>query len=209
MKKLRLFFLNRLALNSYISLNYSKALIYYNKILRLSPKEPGILYNIGLCYFGQKKFSHAETSLLKDLHIEGESPERLRTLGDLYYRWKQPHQARSYYERLAGCLKQEERWLNIRLNLLSSSQKAQLALSAADKLDEALKKMKNKNISRARELLEEGAEDDPSSYQILNNLGVIAMQEEQNSRKAASYFEEANRLMPLPVHQANLRKALA
>ena len=81
------------------------------------------------------------------------------------------------------------------------------AFNAADRLDEALVRMKEGSTDKAQELLELGMQEDPSSFQIFNNLGVIALKEKNNPEKAVTYFERADELMPIPMHKANLAKA--
>ena len=204
---MKLFFLNRFAMNSYICQDYQKALRYYDRIRQLNPEEPGAVYNTGLCYLGLKQYAKAENCLLDDIQTQGENQDRLRILGDLYYRWKKRDQAHRYYQRLGEFLGHKEEWLKIRITLLEKDASAQKAFSAADKLDEALEAIAGGESDTARMLLEEGALDDPSSFQILNNLGVIALREAQDAEKAVSCFEMADHLMPLSVHKANLKKA--
>ncbi len=207
MNRIKLFFFNRFALNAYISQDYPKALFWYEKILNTNTERVGLMHNIGLCHFAMNDYDNAETFLLEELSRYGDTDGRLRTLGDLYYRWKKGDQALVFYRRLHDYLNQDECWLKIRIALLENGAKTQKALCAADRLDEALEKMKCGLADDARNLLELGAEEDPSSFQILNNLGIIALQEDNDAAKAVSFFEQAEKLMPIPMHRANLKKA--
>jgi len=209
MKNLRLFFLTRFALNAFISEDYRKALRYFEKIRQISPDYPGISYNMGLCCLGMQEYESAEARLLEDLEEFGESPDRLRILGDLYYRWGRQNRALESYIRLSEITgnDDEEGWLMKRIDLLRSDESAEKALAAAAGLDTALIAMKEKDYGKARHLLEEAAEADPSSFQILNNLGVVAMRADRDPERALIYFRKAESLMPLPVHKENIRKA--
>ena len=207
MKKIKVFFLNRFALNAYITNDFNKALKWYEKIFQISPDEPGLMHNIGLCYFSLNDYKRAEPFLLDDMDTYGETGDRLRTLGDLYYRWKRRVQALMYYNRLKEYQGHAENWLIRRIGILKNEKEADLAFSAADSLEEALVKMKDKQVADATRLLEQGAKQDPSSFQIINNLGVIALKEENDPVKAVAYFEQAEELMPLAMHKANLNKA--
>ncbi len=207
MNKIRLFFLNRFALNAYISTDYTKALKHYEKILRNNPCYPGLMYNISLCYFAKKDYALAESFLMDELDRNGKTGDRLRTMGDLYYRWKKREKALFYYKQLEEYLNHEEEWLRTRIGILENDIDAETAFNAADRLDEALVILKEGSTNKAQELLELGMKEDPSSFQILNNLGVIALKERNDPEKAVTYFERANELMPIPVHKANLEKA--
>ncbi len=207
MNKIRLFFLNRFALNAYISTDYVKALGYYEKILRGSPRHPGLMYNTGLCHFAMKDYDRAESFLIDEIDSYGETADRLRTMGDLYYRWGKRGEALMYYRKLEEYLNHRENWLKLRIDILNNEESAASAFKAAEKLDEALVKMREGSPDRARELLEQGLKEDPSSFQIMNNLGVIALKEKKDPEKAVSYFELAEDLMPIPMHKANLQKA--
>ena len=207
MNRIRLFFLNRFALNAYISTHYTKAIKYYEKILRSNPDFPGLMHNIGLCCFAMKDYNRAESFLLEDIDSYGETDSRLRTMGDLYYRWGKREQALMYYKRLEEYLNHGEKWLKLRIAILKDEEESVNAFNAADRLDEALVKMREGLADDAKNLLEAGSSEDPSSFQILNNLGVIALKEYNDPEKAVFYFEQADDLMPLPMHKANLKKA--
>lgn len=207
MNKIKLFFLNRFALNAYISTDYTKALTYYEKILRGDLRHPGLMHNIGLCYFAMNDYGRAETFLIDEIDSYGETGDRLRTLGDLYYRWEKRAQALMYYKRLEEYLNHCENWLSLRIGILGNEMRTAAAFGAADRLEEALAKMKEGSVEKAQELLEQGMKEDPSSFQIVNNLGVIALKNNNDPAKAVSYFEKALDLMPIPAHTANLRKA--
>ena len=128
MNKIKLFFLNRFALNAYISTDYTKALKYYEKILRNNPCHPGLMYNIGLCYFAMKDYARAESFFMDELDRYGETGDRLRTLGDLYYRWKKREQALFFYKQLEEYLNYSENWLKTRIGILENEKDAEKSL---------------------------------------------------------------------------------
>ena len=209
MKNPVFFIYKRFALNAYVSENYSKALKYFNRIKKGNPNEPGINYNIGLCEMAAGNYEEAETCMLEDLWTFRRSYDRLRTLAELYFLWGRREKALEIYKEFreeTGGLNEGE-WLDMRIAVLESEEKFESAHAAVDKLKKAVELMKSGGMAEAAGLLAEAAKMDPGSYQIRNNLGVIAMKHEDNPAKALEYFRLADRLKPLPVYKANIQRA--
>lgn len=202
----------RRALNAYVEEDYRQARTLFEKVRHRYPNEPGILYNLGLCALGLKKYSEAESFFLADLERYGESPSRLRSLADLYFLARDREKALDFYRRLEG-LRGDElagSWLEKRITLLEDETRSTEAMEAAGLMERALEAAAEKESKRAIQLLEQAAEQDPSSFQIRNNLGVLYMKQEKREsvELALKLFRQADDLMPLPLHKEHIQKAL-
>ncbi len=196
----------RFALNSLISGDYEKAEKYFRKIHRYNPNEPGFDYNLGLVKLAQFKYEDAESYFKNDISLYGESYERLRVMGDLYYVWGKREEAASWYEKaLQECKNEIDKSLiKARLHNCSKIESFNNVVLSYRYYNEGNKLLESKEDEEALNLFSKAVELDNTNFQALNNKGSILMNYSRDYKKAEECFLKASRISNLPSIQKNL-----
>lgn len=75
--------------------NYSKALIEYDKALRINPKAPGLHYDLGQTYWEMKQFDKAVPNLERELALNPYHASANYVLGNIYLHIEPEHPERA------------------------------------------------------------------------------------------------------------------
>jgi len=87
--------------NSYFDIgNFGRAIKYYEKVLTITPDNPNILIDTGVCYFNLSKNDSAILYLNKALSVEPEHKQGLYNLGIIYYNMKNTAKAVTVWKKL-------------------------------------------------------------------------------------------------------------
>ncbi len=192
-----------------VSGNYDKAEKYFLRIHRYKPSISGFEYNLGLIKLAQSKYDEAELFLKKDISLYGESYNRLRVIGDLYYIWGRREDASvSYKKAFSECESDVDRnILNIRIQKCSSENafdKVRKSHMLYKKGNHLLKSGKNTEALKA---FSDAVEQDGTHFQALNNKGTVLMNTFHKYAEALKCFEQASKLTNLPAIHGNVLKA--
>ncbi len=210
-------FYERIALNAYVSGDYSRAVRLFARMVRKWPGRAGVGHNLALAKLALKDYPGAEAGFLAELETYGPSFSRLRALADTYYAWGRPREAAERYK-AAGELgradkgpsrprKEELTFAAERLALCLSEDAFALSRSAEDALEAGNAMMAAGRWDEAYASFESAGGADPTCFPAFNNLGVIAMNQRKDYMMAARWFRAAARLSSAPAVAQNLAQA--
>ncbi len=199
----------RFALNSMVSGDYDKAEKYFLRIHRYKPLLSGFEYNLGLIKLAQNKYEEAELFLKKDISLYGESYNRLRVMGDLYYIWGKRELASMLYKKAFAVCEGEfdKNILNIRIQKCSSEKAFDKVKKGHILYKEGNYLLKSGKNAEALKAFSDAVEQDGTHFQALNNKGTILMNTFHKYKEALECFEQASKLTNLPVIHSNVLKA--
>ncbi len=199
----------RMAFNSLVSGDYQKAEKYFRRIHRYKSSDGGFEYNMGLIKLAQCDFEEAEVFFKKDLDLYGESFNRSRVMGDLYYIWGQRDKAGDWYKKsIADCTTAVDRnILKMRIQKCNSEKvfndvrKSHISFNMGNQL------VKEKKYEEGLVAFSNAVEQDNTNFQALNNKGSILMNHFHNYRDSLVCFEKALNYSSLPAISINVNKA--
>ncbi|MFH1577499.1 MAG: SpoIID/LytB domain-containing protein [Candidatus Omnitrophota bacterium] len=84
----------------YLSAKPQEAINYFKPLLSSSPKDPELLFYLGLCYEGLGRFSAAEDYYRKAIKFAPNHMLAYLKLGDIYYQKQRPKDASRIYEKI-------------------------------------------------------------------------------------------------------------
>lgn len=201
--------LERFALNSFISGDFTRAEKYFLRLKEDDPDRMGADHNMGLVKLGLKQYADAEKYFLRDVELFGESYVRSRTLGDLYYIWGRREQAGKRY---SAALRQgennsDEALLRERIAICSDENAFVAVAESHRTFEEGVRVQKTGDVAAAKRSFENAVEKDPTNFQAWNNLGSILMGDSSTYPQAVKCFSRARRYSTLPSIVHNLEEA--
>ena len=204
MNRIRLFFWTRFAFNALVSEDFERAGSYFEKIRNRCPDRMGTRYNLGLACLGMERFEEAEGAFSGEIRRFGESPERVRALGDLYYIWGKGEQAHACYRKVTGM--QPSPLLEERVALLEREDGPERIRKAHSTFKEGVEAMKGGHGERAIREFRKTVDFDPTHFQALNNLGTLFL-DKGEAAAAVGWFEAALALAEMRPVRENLLRA--
>ncbi|WP_455382822.1 tetratricopeptide repeat protein [Salinispira pacifica] len=201
--------LQRFALNSFVSGDFERAERYFLQLKEADPDRMGVDHNMGLVKLGLKQYEAAESYLLRDLELFGETYLRSRTLGDLYYIWGRAEKAKKRY---SAALRQAEEesdrlLLQKRIEICSDDSAFARAAESHRSFEEGVRLQKTGDSQGARAALTRAVEGDPTNFQAWNNLGSVLMEDSSTYDEALKCFTRARSYSALPSIVRNLEEA--
>jgi len=207
-------YFERRALNALVSGQYEKAETYFLTLIQRWGSHPGLAHNVALAQFALKKYDQAETNFLAELEAYGETEERLKALGDLYFAWGRREDAQKRYAEALRLAQEadppsrppeaEIRFLQKRISLCSHDDRFSQAQGSLALLDRGNSLLAEGRWDEAYAAFEAAVAADPTCYPALNNLGYIALNHRRAYADAAARFRSAAALSPLPTVRQNL-----
>lgn len=199
----------RLAFNNLISNNYDKSEKYFLKIKKKNPHRQGINFNLGVIKFAKKEFSEAEKYFLNEIELYGETYERLRSIGDLYYAWGKREKCNINYEKaLALCESTKERkFIKERLSYSGDREDFEKVKEGHIFFEKGCDLMNENKFDEAKKSFYSSIALDKTNFIAWNNLGSIFLNQEKDYESAVDSFERALEYSDLPVLNSNLSLA--
>lgn len=203
----------RMALNNMTAGRPAKAERWYKRLEIIEPESIEVLHNLGVVSIALKKFRDAEFYLRRVIEIYGESPVRLRILGDLYYQEGSMEKAgKTYGKALAGLQRMNtdrstENFLRKRIGICNDRSLSAKAVESGRLMDSGPDLLSDGKFTEALTLFLKAAEYDRSSYMALNSAGTILLNNIQDYMKARDCFRKALDLAEIPLIKQNLALA--
>ncbi len=199
----------RLAFNNLVMGNYFKAEKYFRRIHRYAPSQAGFEYNIGLVNLAQSNYEKAESFFNKDITIYGESYDRTRVMGDLYYIWGKREQAGEWYRKaLTDCDSTvDNNLLTMRIQKCNSKKAFENVQNSHILYNKGNEFLKGKKYKEAMEAFSAAVEQDNTNFQALNNKGSILMNNFKKYEDSLDCFKKALSMSSLPAISINIKKA--
>ena len=213
--------------------NWDKAIGYYQKALNIEPNLPGVYRNLAKIWQQKHEPAKAQSCIEKSRQLESQSHSEL-SLQEYFSRGQQLQQQGNLeeakqqylntikidpnhlesYEQLLNIAEHLKQWQQAsqyckiivkinrsRIKSLPSKQSAQLQLAPASS---------SSNLKGNLALIQQyqqKARNNPNSYQIQTNLGILYAREQQ-WQQAITHFQKAIAINPnLPVVHRNLARA--
>ncbi|MFA5518794.1 MAG: tetratricopeptide repeat protein [Spirochaetota bacterium] len=199
---------NRLAMNSLISGNYSKAEKYFKKAMSINSNKEGINYNCAVAMLGTKKFDEAEICLHREMEISGQNYNTLKTISELYYISGQRKKATDYLKKaLEKCSDENESALLKNKIKNTADEKAyNKSLKALELFEKGTALLNQGEWEKAKDQFLKALDLDKTNPFVYNNLGFISMMKEKKYFEAREFFKKALKLSNLPIIKQNLDK---
>ncbi len=193
---------------------YGQAEQFLRKVYDEEPHVQGNSYNLGVALMGLKRFEEAQELLMNDLQEFGESFDRFRVLGDLYYMWGHPQDAASWYRKALELSENEaeERMLKRRIKKCASPESFSSVMKGHEAFDEGNRLIILKQYDDAVDAFSQAIEYDSTQYLAMNNLGALYHMFYKENEKALKVFTKARRYSSMPSLVKNIevvKKALA
>ena len=199
----------RLAFNNLISNNYDKSEKYFLKIKKKNPHRQGINFNLGVIKFAKKEFPEAEKYFLNEIKLFGETYERLKSIGDLYYVWGKREECNLNYEKaLILCeSKKERKFIKERLSYSEDMEDFKKVTKGYLFFEKGCDLMNENKFDEAKKSFYSSITLDKTNFIAWNNLGSIFLNQEKDYESAVDSFERALEYSDLPVLNSNLSLA--
>lgn len=189
----------RLGLNAYIQGDPEKALAWFRRLEAVEPDSIRTLRNLGVMLLASGDAEGAESYLLREEQLYGESFHRHSALGDIAFaRGRRDEAARRYAAALAdpevgpgGASRASRGFLENRLSLCKNPGAFEAAMRGADCFSKAEAARDAGEHEQAIALFDEAARLDPTHWPALNNAGSLALGKLGNPQRALAYFERA------------------
>lgn len=189
----------RLGLNAYAQGDPKKALLWFRRLEAVEPDSIRVLRNIGVILLASGDAPGAETYLLREERLYGESLHRHSALADIAYaRGRREEAALRYAAALAdpdarasGSRASSRDFLERRLALCRDPSAFEAAARGAARFLEAEAARDGGDSERAMALFEEAASLDPTHWPALNNAGTVALNVLGDADRALALFERA------------------
>ena len=197
----------RLGFNALVSGQYIKAEKYFSKLCKDTAGAMGTNHNLGLVYLAREEFEKAEICFCHELEKFGETYDRVKVLGDLYYAARNPGQSLKYYQRAKALASKEPDlpWVLQRIKICKDAEKFREAGIGIRLYKEGLGAEAENNFARAKECYAQAVLRDPTHILALNNAGACCQRQGDLSR-AETYFRRAYELSGVPAIGENLKK---
>lgn len=203
----------RMALNYMTAGKTYKAEKWYKKLEAIEPRGLAVLHNLGVICISLKKFREAENYINREIEIYGESPVRLRVLGDLYYMEGNMDEAGRIYGRaltlfqVSGEDKTAQNLLRKRISICKDKSLSAKAAESSMLLEPGPVLPSKGLAGEALDSFLRAAEYDKSSYMALNSAGTVLMNHMKDYNGARDCFRRALELADIPVIKQNLSLA--
>jgi len=213
LKEFRKWLYARMALNFMTAGKPEKAEIWYKRLEPLEPESPAVLHNLGVIYIALGKYDDAESYLLREIKLYGESEIRYRILGDLYYNSGKRESAGKSYGKALAILqdgngeKSTERFLGRRIKQCRDISSYTKAINGARYYEEGIALYSKGDYVKAFDLYKKAVECDNASYMALNAAGTVLMNSIKDYENARTFFIKALELADIPLIRGNLALA--
>lgn len=199
-------YLRQSGLNHLSRNNYKKAAGFLRKVYEREPHSQGSAYNLAVALMGLKQFDQAEPLLIQELEQFGEDFPRLRGLGDLYYLWGQPQDAKTWYQRtLEICDSEpEKRLLKKRMEICSSKEAFDDTRKSINEFDTGNSLVEAHQYGKAVEAFKRAAEYDETNFLAWNNIGTLCYLKLNDPKRAMESFKKAARYSSMPSLLSNM-----
>jgi len=203
-------FLERFAYNALGMQNYEKAITCFRKIVEAFPDEKGTHYNYAVSLIGAGKTGEAEIHLIREIAVSGQRYEVLLALGELCYAGNKRSSAETYLKKALELCADEKaaRLLREKLAVTGDPERYRDMIKGYGLFEEGARLLDTREWEKARTLFLEALKLDPGNPMTYNNLGVIALNHENQPETARAYFEKASHLSDLMIIKRNMQKAV-
>lgn len=208
-------FYERFGLNSFVQGDYAKAERWFRKLESKEADSLRVLRNLGVILLAKGDAEGAESYILKEERLYGQSFHRHSALGDIAYARGKRKEAERRYAAALACpeaapdgrnsgsrlILERRREICSREDSFARSRESMDLFARGEAAREAGTK------AAAAALFEEAALLDPTNWPALNNAGTIALNDLGEPLRARGLFERAFELARSPQVARNLELA--
>jgi tetratricopeptide (TPR) repeat protein len=205
--KFRYNYYKRIALNSYVTSDFEKAIYNFLKIIEFEPKAAGINFNIGLAYINLKKYKEADKYVAIEIKNHGHGYPTDKAMAEIAFLSGNREKALKYFRKSLNYKECENKdFIKTRIGQCESKETFQQLKQSVELFEKACEMMSIEKYDEASQLLQESLKNDPKNYNALNNLGTISMNINKDYERAEKYFSSAYEISKLPAISSNLSK---